>query len=88
MAALRRNEVVCLLCDRDIDQGRHWADTLLRRVRESQIAGPNCEIRITASIGLVAIDAAAELPLEVWIARADAALYRAKAGGRDSVRVG
>jgi diguanylate cyclase (GGDEF)-like protein len=81
-------EFFCLLYDRDIHQARHWADTLLARARAAEIAGPNCEIKITASIGLVAIDPRAELPLEVWIARADAALYRAKANGRDSVLVG
>ena len=81
-------EFFCLLFDRDIHQAKHWADTLLARVRSAQVAGPNCEIRITASIGIVAIDPQAELPLEIWIARADAALYRAKANGRDSVLIG
>jgi diguanylate cyclase (GGDEF)-like protein len=81
-------EFFCLLFDRDIHQAKHWADTLLARVRSAEVAGPNCEIRITASIGIVAIDPHAELPLEIWIARADAALYRAKANGRDSVLIG
>ncbi len=81
-------EFVCLLYDRNIDQARRWGDSLLKRVRESEIAGPNCEIRVTASIGLVAIDQLAALPLEVWIARADAALYRAKESGRDRVLIG
>ncbi len=81
-------EFFCLLFDRDIHQAKHWADTLLARVRGAQVAGPNCEIRITASIGIVAIEPVAELPLEIWIARADAALYRAKANGRDSVLIG
>lgn len=81
-------EFFCLLFDRDIAQAKHWGETLLASVRGSQIAGPNCEIRITASIGVVAIDPRAELPLEVWIARADAALYRAKENGRDSVLIG
>lgn len=81
-------EFVCLLYDRDITQAKRWGDDLLKRVRESEIAGPNCEIRVTASIGLVAIDSSAELPLEVWIARADAALYRAKESGRDCVLIG
>jgi diguanylate cyclase (GGDEF)-like protein len=81
-------EFLCLLHDQDIVQARHWAERLLAHVRDTDIAGPSCEIRITASIGLVAIDPRAALPLEVWIARADAALYRAKANGRDGVLVG
>lgn len=81
-------EFFCLLSDRDITQAKHWADTLLARVRTTEVAGPNCEITITASIGIVAIDMDAELPLEIWIARADAALYRAKSNGRDSVLIG
>ena len=81
-------EFICLLYDRDIAQSSHWANQLLVRLRSEQIAGPNCEIRITASIGLVAIKHDAELPLEVWIARADAALYRAKENGRDQMLMG
>ena len=81
-------EFVCLLYDRDIAQASHWANQLLMRLRNAQIAGPNCEIRVTASIGLVAIKHDAELPLEVWVARADAALYRAKENGRDQVLFG
>ncbi len=81
-------EFICLLFDRDIEQSSHWANQLLLRLRNTQIAGPNCEIRITASIGLVAIKHDAELPLEVWIARADAALYRAKENGRDQMLLG
>ena len=81
-------EFICLLYDRDIAQAKHWADQLLARVRNTDVAGPNCEIRITASIGLVAIDQRAELPLEIWVARADAALYRAKESGRDTVLIG
>lgn len=78
-------EFICLLFDRDIAQSSHWANQLLMQLRNAQIAGPNCEIRITASIGLVAIKHDAELPLEVWVARADAALYRAKENGRDQM---
>ena len=81
-------EFICLLYDRDIAQASHWANQLLARLRSEQIAGPNCEIRITASIGLVAIKHDAELPLEIWIARADAALYRAKENGRDQMLLG
>ncbi|MEO7934686.1 MAG: diguanylate cyclase [Dokdonella sp.] len=81
-------EFICLLYDRDIAQSSHWANQLLARLRSEQIAGPNCEIRITASIGLVAIKHDAELPLEIWIARADAALYRAKENGRDQMLLG
>lgn len=81
-------EFIYLLYDRDIGQSSHWANRVLAHLREMQIAGPNCEITITASIGLVAIKHEAELPLELWIARADAALYRAKENGRDQMLLG
>lgn len=81
-------EFFCLLFDRDVAQASHWANQLLARVRTTQIAGPNCDIKITASIGLVAVESRVSLPLEVWIARADAALYRAKENGRDQALLG
>ncbi len=81
-------ELICLLYDRDIGQSSDWANQVLAHLREMQIAGPNCEIKFTASIGLVAIRHEAESSLELWIARADAALYRAKENGRDQMLMG
>jgi diguanylate cyclase (GGDEF)-like protein len=45
-------------------------------------------IRLTASIGVVSIDAGQEAPFATMLASADRALYRAKHGGRNQVRPG
>ncbi len=42
---------------------------------------------LTISIGVAELDAAADQTVEQWIRRADAALYRAKAAGRNRVRI-
>ena len=45
-------------------------------------------IRLTASIGVVSIDAGEDVPFATMLASADRALYRAKHGGRNQVRPG
>lgn len=81
-------EFLCLLHDRDLGQGRHWAETMLATLRNAHVNHAGSDIQLTASVGIIAIDPRAELPLEAWIARADTALYRAKAEGRDRVVAG
>ena len=81
-------EFLCLLPDRNLEQGRHWAESMLATVRGAPVRHDGNDIRLTASVGLIAIDPHSELSLEAWIARADAALYRAKAEGRDRVVAG
>ena len=43
-------------------------------------------LRYTVSVGVAQFDPR-ELSLSVWLARADSALYRAKAEGRNCVRI-
>lgn len=64
-----------VLCDRirEAMEARHWP------------AHP--DRKITVSIGLCGSDGATGQPPEQWLAHADAALYRAKEGGRNRVIV-
>lgn len=61
------------------------AEAIAERVRrrlEAAAIGPGRSLRVTASIGCAALDAG-DAGAEAWIARADRALYRAKAAGRN-----
>src|SRR5690606_22953017 len=66
----------------------------MERVRDAveRLAIPHVENRphgvVTISIGLVGIGRGEQLPWEVVLHRADTALYRAKAEGRNRVALG
>lgn len=63
------------------------ADTLRRNLRDAPCVSNDIEVRITASFGVHEIDAqAAGSSIDEALLRADEALYRAKADGRDCVR--
>jgi diguanylate cyclase len=62
------------------------AEKIMNRLRSGVATltfGPNQEIRLTASFGIAPMPT--DVPIEDSIARADAALYLAKQGGRDQV---
>lgn len=66
------------------------AEKLCDRIRESIAARDwpaHPDRRITVSIGVAGSTGATGLPAEDWIAHADAALYKAKEGGRNRVVV-
>jgi predicted signal transduction protein with EAL and GGDEF domain len=44
-------------------------------------------VHVTVSVGVAALDAGSKRELSELVAAADAALYRAKAGGRDQVQM-
>jgi len=60
------------------------AERLRRAVSEMTVTTPRGEIRLTVSIGVAVAERGGE-PLESLMQRLDAALYRAKQGGRDRV---
>jgi len=71
-------------------RARAVARGLCRSIRASPVALPGrvAPVRVTASIGVaVAEPGTGPLTLEALLARADRALYDAKAGGRDTVTV-
>lgn len=74
-----------LLCLPDTDAGR--AATIINRLREDiaekTVRTGADSVRVTASFGLAPLDL--HRPIEESMARADAALYRAKAQGRNRV---
>jgi diguanylate cyclase (GGDEF)-like protein len=62
------------------------AERIRHAIRETAVAGPDGPVRVTTSIGVAMLTA--DDDLDTLLARADAALYRAKNGGRDQVRAG
>jgi diguanylate cyclase (GGDEF)-like protein len=74
------DEFVVVLPDVGLDDAAQVADRLCRAVRAARPGG----LPVTVTIG-VGCDASAELGYERLFAEADAALYRAKAAGRDRV---
>jgi diguanylate cyclase (GGDEF)-like protein len=76
-------EFVAVVSDARLDEGRQVAEELRRLI--AGYAYPE-GVRLTISVGLAEL-MADETPT-TWLARADSALYAAKANGRDRVEVG
>ena len=94
-AALRGSDLCCryggdefllLLPETPLDGARHVAEMLRRRLAEIMVEWPDGTVTVTASIG-VAAARPGELEAGSLLARADAAMYRAKRAGRNAVRV-
>jgi diguanylate cyclase len=87
---LRKQDFVCryggeefaaVLIDTTLSQAQILSERLLENVRGLMIQHAEHEIRPTASLGLAALGPGENA--SDWLARADAALYRAKHAGRD-----
>ena len=78
-------ELLLVLVDTPLDSGIRVIERLSQRLRSLRIPFDDQVICVRASFGM-ACSSPSE-PLEGWIARADAALYRAKKGGRDRLCV-
>lgn len=61
------------------------AEQLCADVRDSEVPGEDARLRVTVSIGVAALDPGHDV--ESALARADLALYEAKAAGRDRARL-
>jgi diguanylate cyclase (GGDEF)-like protein len=75
-------EILVILPGAGREEATEIAERLRVAVRERQPVG----VEVTVSIG-VAVSKPAKVDTDDLIARADAALYAAKAGGRDTIRV-
>ena len=79
-------EFVVLLPDTPLDGAKRVAESMRRHLARKAIKRPEGSIFVTASIGVSAA-MAGELDSKALLARADAAMYRAKRDGRNCVRV-
>ena len=79
-------EFLVALPESGLDQAKRVAVTLARRIAATITEYDSARIQLTTSVGLT-IAMPGEEDLEAVLARADAALYRAKADGRNCIRV-
>lgn len=87
LARFGGEEFIVALPGLDMDGAAAVADTLRRNLRDAPCVSNDIEVRITASFGVHEIDPqAAGSSIDEALLRADEALYRAKADGRDCVR--
>lgn len=81
-------EFVAILSETDLEGAQRFAERLRESVAGTPVAVPSGPtLAVTCSLG-VAERAASDPDHGVLLARADAALYRAKQGGRDRVELG
>jgi diguanylate cyclase len=78
-------EFAAVLLDTTADQMKLLTERLLGSVRDLAVKHGPHQLKITLSVGLAALRPGESM--SSWIARADAALYRAKREGRDSYRL-
>lgn len=79
-------EFLVLLPDTRIEGAQHVAETLRRELELHPVTWNDGTVHVTASFGLTSI-VPGEVDLLAVIGRADAALYRAKQGGRNCLRI-
>jgi diguanylate cyclase (GGDEF)-like protein len=80
------DEFALILPGTDLDHARALARALLDELRgDTTVHSGSHVVRLTASIGLTAIDPNTQLAPEEFLARADIALYEAKEHGRDRI---
>jgi diguanylate cyclase (GGDEF)-like protein len=80
-------EFLMVLPETDLTGARPFAERLLKAIAATPIPLPSGGLTITCSLG-IAERTAMDLEAGQLLARADAALYRAKAGGRNQVSEG
>jgi|GEM_PF-1578800 len=80
-------EFLLLLRMSDQAGGMLAAHRIQRALAAQPVIGANPPLHLTVSIGMVVLPRGITQPVDDWLLRADAALYRAKAQGRDRVEV-
>ena len=79
-------EFAVMLPETSVEQGVQFAERLRTDLEQSKVTTEAGDISYTASFGL-ALMSAEDASLDVALARADEALYRAKGAGRNRVEV-
>ena len=87
VARLGGEEFGVLLRDCTLDDAARRADAFRRAFADSTLALEEGTLRITVSIGVAAFDPALDADGGRLFQAADAALYRAKEAGRNTVQV-
>lgn len=77
-------EFVALLPGANLDNAHHTSERILRAVSEDAVQIASGEVSITVSIGIAVLDPLHD-DMHSLLHRADSALYRAKANGRNRV---
>jgi len=77
-------EFVALLPGANLDNAHHTSERILRAVSEDAVQIASGEVSITVSIGIAVLDPMHD-DMHSLLHRADSALYRAKANGRNRV---
>ena len=85
VARIGGEEFVILLDDTSLDGAKRVAERIRTGFRRAAVDGLPADFAVTLSVGIAASVHGENL--ETFMARADAALYEAKAAGRDSVRL-
>ncbi len=80
-------EFLLLLRMSDRAGGMLAAHRIQRALAAQPVTSANPPLHLTVSIGMVVLPPGTTDPVDEWLLRADAALYRAKAQGRDRVEV-
>lgn len=78
-------ELICLLVESSEEGVLATGDRIRRAIAAVQLQSAGHAVQLTVSIGVAARAALSDVPLDTLIARADQALYQAKAAGRNRV---
>jgi diguanylate cyclase (GGDEF)-like protein len=85
LARMGGDEFAILMQQTKLECAREVAERVRRKVEEATIVVNDVGLRLTISVGVVAVDG--ELPVREQLVRADAAMYAAKRLGRNRTEV-